>query len=300
MKTLKLGLIGLDTSHVEALASAFNDPGSPHAIPGARIEVAFPGGSPDFPLSIERLPRYTEKLSSHHGIRMLGSPREVAEVVDAVLLTSVDGRAHRRQFAEIAPLARPTFMDKPFATTSADARAMAALARMHGTPLFSSSNLRFAAALQAAATDVAGGAVIGADFSGPMPLQPTQPGYFWYGIHTVEMLYAVLGAGCESVRAVSTDSHEMIVGRWRDGRFGTARGNRAGNGAFTGVVHREKSDQWIDAAAGQPAHHGLALAVLAFFRTGVAPVPLEETVEIIRFIEAANESRAEGGAEVGL
>jgi len=300
MTNFKLGLIGLDTSHVEALASAFNDPKSPQAIPGARIEVAFPGGSPDFPLSIERMPRYTEALRDRYGVRMVGSPREVAETVDAVLLTSVDGRVHLRQFGEIAPLRRPTFLDKPFATTSADARAITALARQHRAPLFSSSSLRFAAALQAAVADAAGGPVTGADFSGPMALQPTQPGYFWYGIHTVEMIYTALGSGCESVRATGTDLHEVIVGRWRDGRLGVARGNRAGNGAFTGVIHREKADQWVDASAGRPPHHGLAHAIMDFFRGGAAPVTLDETVEIIRFLEAANESRANGGREVRL
>jgi len=300
MKTLKLGLIGLDTSHVEALASAFNDPASPHAIPGARIEVAFPGGSPDFPLSIDRMPGYTEKLRNQYGVKMLASPCAVAEAVDAVVLTSVDGRVHLQQFAEIASLRRPTFLDKPFAITVADARAIAALSRRHDTPLFSSSNLRFADGLRAALEDNSGGAIFGADFCGPMALQPTQPGLFWYGIHTVEMVYAALGAGCESVRVTSSPDHDVVIGRWRDGRIGVARGNRAGNGIFAGTIHRKTAHQWVDGSLGIPPHHRLAQAIYGFFRGAPAPVGLDETVEIIRFIEAANESRANGGREVSL
>lgn len=300
MSQLRLGLIGLDTSHVEALASAFNDPQSPHALPGARIEVAFPGGSADFPLSIDRVPRFTQSLESRYGIRMVSSPRQVAEQVDAVLLTSVDGRVHLSQFEAVVDLKRPTFLDKPFATTSADARAIAALASAHGTPLFSSSNLRFANSLQAALADDRGGAIYGADFAGPMTLQPTQPGFFWYGIHTVEMVYAALGRGCRDVTVHSAPDHDLAVGRWEDGRIGVARGNRCGNGAFVGVLHRERGQQWIDTSIGTPAHQRLAAAILEFFRGGPPPVSLPETVEIMRFLEAANESRSREGVTVRL
>lgn len=299
-RDLKLGVIGLDTSHVEALAATFNDPASPHAIPGTRITTAFPGGSPDFPLSWDRLPRYTELFRDRYEVTLVESPRAVAEAVDAVLLTSVDGRVHLRQFSDFADLRRPTFIDKPFAVTNADARALAALARQRGAPLFSSSNLRFAAGLRTALADASGGAILGADFSGPMPLQPTQPGYFWYGIHTVEMLYAALGPGCVAVNVVASPGHDVIVGRWRDGRLGIARGHLTGSQRFCGTLHRERTEQWLDASTGTPAAHTLARAIHDFFRGAPAPVSLDETVELIAFLTAANESRARGGAEVEL
>jgi predicted dehydrogenase len=300
MSTLRLGLVGLDTSHVEGFANLLHDPQAPEHVPGGRIVAAFPGGSPDFPLSADRVQGYTEKLRGQHGVTMLGSPREVAAAVDAVLHTTVDGRAHLEQFSQLAPLKKPVFLDKPFAVTSADAQAIAALARRHGTPLFSSSSLRFAGALHTALTDTAGGRIFGADFFGPLHLQPTQPGFFWYGIHTAEMLYAALGAGCVSVRVASTPDHDVATGIWRDGRIGVIRGNRSGSNAFGGVIHREKSSQWVDVAAGRRPDVGLTIAIMDFFRDGVAPVALEETLELIRFLEAANESRAHGGHEVAL
>jgi predicted dehydrogenase len=231
---------------------------------------------------------------------MLDSPHAVAAAVDAVLLTSVDGRVHLGQFAEIAPCRKPVFLDKPFAVTSADARAIVALAQENRTPLFSSSSLRFAGALQAALADVQGGRIFGADFFGPLHLQPTQPGFFWYGIHTAEMLYASLGAGCRRVRVTSAGDHEVAVGTWGDGRVGTIRGNRTGNNAFGGVIHREKASQWVDVAAGRRPDAGLTIAIMDFFRGGPPPVALAETVELIRFLEAANESRDHGGREVPL
>lgn len=297
---LKIGLIGLDTSHVEGFASLLHDAKNPDHVPGGRIVTGFPGGSPDFPLSASRVDGYTRKLHDEHGVKMVGSPREVATGVDAILHTTVDGRIHRQQFAEIASFRKPVFLDKPFAVTSADARAIAALARENGTPLFSSSSLRFAGALQTALADQQGGRIFGADFFGPLKLQPTQPGFFWYGIHMAEMLYAALGAGCASVRVTATEHHEIAVGQWRDGRIGVIRGNRAGNDSFGGVIHREKSSQWVDVAAGRRPDAGLTLAIMGFFRGGPPPVSLDETVELIRFLEAANESRDHGGREVSL
>lgn len=300
VKPLKLGLIGLDTSHVEVFASIFNDPAHPLHLDGARITAAFPGGSPDFPASADRVPGFTEKLRDRHGVAMLDSPRAVAEAVDAVLLTSVDGRVHLAQFTQIADLRRPTFIDKPLATTSADARAIAREAAARDTPVFSASSLRFAADLRAALGETEAGAIIGADFAGPMALQATQPGFFWYGIHTAEMVFTTLGPGCVGVRAVMTEHHEIAIGRWRDGRLGVVRGNRCGNGLFCGTVHRERGSRWVSSAVGAPAYLGLARAIDAFVRGGEPPVALEDSIELIRFLEAANESRAQDGREVLL
>jgi hypothetical protein len=297
---IKIGLVGLDTSHVEGFAALLHDSKNPDYVPGGRIVAGYPGGSPDFPLSATRVPGYTQKLRDEHGLTMLASPEAVAAGVDAILHTTVDGRIHRAQFAEIAPFRKPVFLDKPFALTSTDAQAIAALARTHQTPLFSSSSLRFSGALQDALADDQGGRIFGADFYGPLNLQPTQPGFFWYGIHTAEMLFTTLGCGCSRVRVVSSADHEVAIGTWADGRIGVIRGNRAGNSAFGGIIQREKSSQWVDVASGRRPDAGLTLAIMNFFRGGPPPVSLDETIEIVRFLEAINESRGAGGREVVL
>jgi predicted dehydrogenase len=128
-----------------------------------------------------------------------------------------------------------------------------------------------------------------------MNIQPTQPGLFWYGIHAVEALYTILGKGCLQVTAVSNDDHELVVGLWRDGRVGTVRGNRKGNKAFGALIHREGGTRHIDTKAHpKPSYAGLLERVMAMFRTREANLDAEETLEIIRFIEAANESRSTG------
>ena len=44
----------------------------------------------------------------------------------------------------------------------------------------------------------------------------------------------------------------------------------------------------------KPAYALMLEKILTFFRTGESPVPISESVEIIRFLEAANESRETG------
>ncbi|CAG7645778.1 hypothetical protein PAESOLCIP111_05020 [Paenibacillus solanacearum] len=292
---LKIGIIGLDTSHVPAFTKLLNDSEASYHITGGQVVAAFPGGSPDFELSISRVDGYTNELRDKYGVHIVESPEQVAERCDAILLESVDGRVHLEQFRRIAPFGKPVFIDKPFAVSSEDARQIAKLSREHGIPVMSASALRFAEALQDAKRVEDQGDVIGADFYGPMALQPTQPGLFWYGVHTVDMLYQIMGGGCVEVIAATQEDHDVITGFWKDGRIGTIRGNRKGNNKFGGVVHRVKRSDYIDVYANpKPYYASLLEQVMDMFRTGQPGIDLDETVEIIRFMEAANESRSTG------
>jgi hypothetical protein len=299
-RELKLGLVGLDTSHVVIFSDHFNNPSAAHHLSGARVVAAWPGGSPDLPSSIGRVPGYTAEVRDKFGVAIVDSPEAVAQACDAILLTSLDGRVHRAQFERLAPFGKPVFVDKPFAVNSADARAVFASAEQHGVRLFSSSSLRFAESLAQVVTPATRALVRGADFSGPMELEPTNPGFYWYGIHAVEMLYTAMGRGCRSVRAVQSGDFDLALGQWADGRLGTVRGNRTKNYEFRGSVHFADRTAQVNAGAGKSFFTSLAEVVLAFCQGGPAPVEPAETIELIRFIEAANESRAHGGREVAL
>lgn len=294
---LNIGLVGLDTSHVIAFTNLLNNPDADYHVAGGRITTAFAGGSDDFELSRSRVAGFTAQLRDEHGVQIVDSPQAVAEHCDAILLTSVDGRVHREQFSKIAAYGKPTFIDKPFAITSADAREIAALARTGSTPLMSCSSLRYAQPLVDALADTGNGAIIGADCFGPMSIEPTQPGLFWYGIHTVEMLIAIMGPHCCEVRAATSEDHDVISGLWNDGRIGTVRGNRKGNGRFGCTLHHPQTVRLVDTSEHpKPPYAGLMERVLKMFNGGDPDVGLEETVHIIRFIEAANESRETGCA----
>lgn len=295
---LRIGMIGTDTSHSIQFTKFLNDSEASHRVEGGMVTTAFPGGSPDFPLSYSRVDGFAAELRDRYGVALVDSPEAVAEASDAILLTAVDGRAHRELFRSIAPFGKPVFIDKPFAVSSADAREIIRLAEQHGVPIFSASSIRFMEELELALTSASGAEdIYGADVFGPMSLEETQPGLFWYGIHSVDVLYRLLGAGCEEVHAFANADHDIVVGRWRDGKFGTVRGNRKGNNIFGAALHTPGGTIAIPKQAGQPSkppYVSLLERIMELFTTGKPAVAPEETLEIIRFIEAANESRTAG------
>jgi hypothetical protein len=300
---IKIGMIGLDTSHVVAFTKLLNDEANPHHVPGGRVTVAYPGGSPDFELSYSRVEGFTRELSRDFGVKIVDTIEQVAEESDAVMLESVDGRVHLEQFRKLVAYGKPVFIDKPLAVTSADAREIARLAQEHNVPIMSSSSLRYLASLtellDRSGEDVK--PITGADTYGPLSFQPTQPGYFWYGIHSVEMLFAILGPGCKEVRAFAGEGQDVIVGTWADGRIGTVRGNQSSNWLYGATIHREnRSDACTSENAAKPGYASLLEQVMVLFTTGKSPLDIAETLEVIRFLEAANESREAGGKPVAL
>jgi hypothetical protein len=314
MSELAVGLIGLDTSHAKVFSRILNDPLFDHFVENrAYIDAGFPGGSPDFKASISRVEEYTRELREKYGVRIVGSPEEAAEGADGVMITSVDGRVHLEQFRRIVGFKKPVFIDKPFAISSAEAQEIVGLAAEHGIPVMSASVRRYAGALTAAlgaercgaaagtgmftGSDPNAGkaAIIGAECWGPIEFVPSQPGWYWYGIHIVEALYAIMGTGCEAVRVYADARGEAAVGTWKDGRIGIARGNRHPNVTHGALIHRENGTEYADTSAdGLRKYKLLMEAVLDMFETGRPAVDPAETLEIIRFIEAANESRESG------
>ncbi|NEN85434.1 gfo/Idh/MocA family oxidoreductase, partial [Paenibacillus elgii] len=139
------------------------------------------------------------------------------------------------------------------------------------------------------------GAITGADAFGPMHLEPMQMGYYWYGIHTAELLYRVMGTGCREVVVTANDDFDVITGVWQDGRIGTIRGSRRPGQSFGAMLHTGGGPRLVDVSKdGRPFYASLLIEVMNLFRTGEPGIPLTETLEIIRFLEAANESRSTG------
>jgi predicted dehydrogenase len=292
---LRIGLIGLDTSHCIAFAKRLNDPADPEHIKGGRVVAAFPGGSPDFKLSISRVPGFVKQLSENFNVQMMVSPEAVAEAVDLVFIISADARVHLDHFARTVRFRRPTFIDKAFTLSSSDAQEIFRLAREAGVPVMSCSSLRYAENLLHALSDDAGGAVGGCDVFGPMEIQPTQPGLFWYGIHSVETMNRIMGRGCKQVHAVTNADGDVVTGVWTDGRMATIRGLRKRHSRFAATIHREKDYQFVDISGGKRSYYaGMLEAIMQSLPSGRSDVAPEDTLEIIRFIEAANESRETG------
>jgi predicted dehydrogenase len=163
-------------------------------------------------------------------------------------------------------------------------------------PVFSSSSLRYVSNVQQAANG-AKGKVLGAETFSPCPYEKTHPDLFWYGIHGVEMLFTVMGTGCQTVTRYHTAGTDVVVGTWKDGRIGTFRGIRSGKADYGGKAYCEQAIMELGPYQG---YDPLLLEIARFFQTGQAPVRAEETLEILAFMEAADESKRNGGTAVRI
>jgi hypothetical protein len=295
---LRIGLIGLDTSHVIAFTKSLNDPSDPDFVPGGRVVAAFKGGSPDLKASAGRIDKFTAELRDKYKVRLVDSIPELCDLVDAILLESVDGRVHLEQARQVFRSRKPVFIDKPLAASFADAKEIARLARESGAPWFSSSSLRFAGAYQQVLADSASGKIHGVETYGPASLEPTNPGLFWYGIHAVESLFTLMGPGCISVTMTSNDDFDLAVGVWQDGRIGAVKGLRKGKEDYGALVYRENGIFHVPAQ--DVSYVPLIREIMQFFQTGKPPVAPEVTLEIMAFMDAAERSRQQGGVPAKL
>lgn len=294
---LRAGIIGLDTSHVTAFTSLLNGPHAEGDLAGVRVVAAYPGGSADIPSSRDRLAGYTQELREKYGVEIVDSIDELLKKVDVVFLESVDGRTHLAQARPVFQAKKPIFIDKPVAGTLADAIALFDLARVSGTPCFSSSSLRFSPGIAGMKHNPKVGDVVGCDAYGPCHLEEHHPDLYWYGVHGVETLYTIMGTGCQTVARVQAggrgehDGTEFVTGIWKDGRVGSFRGIRQGHADYGATVFGTKG---IAQSGGYAGYQPLVVEICKFFRTHKPPVSAEETVELFAFMEAADESKRQG------
>ena len=289
---LRVGVIGLDTSHATEFTAIINTPRPADAKYDLKVVAAYAKGSPDIESSVSKVPEYTEKMKSM-GVEIVDSIEVLMTKVDAVLLETNDGRPHLEQFRQCLKAKKPVFIDKPVAASLADVLTIFKEAKAAGVPLFSSSALRYAKATQELRNG-AMGKVLSAETVSPSPLEPTHPDLYWYGIHGIESLVTLMGPGVEKVkRGTTADGKIQVTATWKDGR----------SGVFTegqGYSAKVKCGKGEAEAGKFDGYEPLVKEIAAFFHSGKSPVAESETLEIYALMEAADESKRRSGAEVAV
>jgi hypothetical protein len=293
-KSFRIGMIGLDTSHVTAFTKIINEHEKDL---GCKVVAGYPGGSPDIEDSASRVQQFTTEMKDQFGVEIVGTIEELCQKVDGVMLESVDGRPHLEQVRPVIAAKKPVFIDKPMAASLAHVIEIFRLAKEAGVPCWSSSSFRFAPGVAGMKNREEVGDILGCDAYSPCSLEPHHPDLYWYGVHGVEILFTIMGTGCESVQRTQTDGYELVVGVWKGGRIGTFRGLRAGKLDYGARVYGTKA---IARTGNNEGYEPLIQEVAKFFKTGQAPVPPEETLEVFAFMTAADESKAQNGARVAL
>jgi hypothetical protein len=292
---LRAGMIGLD-AHALPWTQILNNPRAEGELAQMTVVAGYPGGSPDIPQSMQILQRSVEPIRAL-GVEIVDSIEVLLDKVDVVLVLSIDGRTHLAQARQAIAAGKPVFVDKPMAASVADAREIFRLAREKNVPCFSSSALRFAPGTVAACRDPKIGDIVGCDAFSPCGIEPHHPDLFWYGIHGVETLFTIMGSGCETVQRVPSENFDIVVGRWGDGRLGTFRGTRKGAHSYGATIFGSQS---IAQAGKFEGYEPLLVEIVRCFQTGRTPISPEQTLEILAFMEAADESKRQSGRPVAV
>jgi predicted dehydrogenase len=293
---IKVGIVGLD-AHAVPWTRIMHDPGAKPPISHMKVVAAVPAVSPDIPFSADNIEANTAAMREM-GVEILDSIDAMVQRVDAVMVLSIDGRPHMEQALPAFAARKPVFVDKPIAASLAEIVRLFRMAEESDTPIFSNSALRYGPSTAALANNPTLGRVLGCDtFCSSKSILPGHPDLFYYGIHGCDMLFTVMGPGCESVTRNRTPVADLVVGVWKDGRVGTFRGILEGQAGYGATAFCEKG---IASAGKFEGYEPLLAEIARFFETGKAPITVGETLEIYAFLEAADESLRQGGQPVSI
>lgn len=228
----------------------------------------------------------TAAWCAQYGAERYASQEALIEASDAIIVLSPDHCERHEALAHLALRSgKPVYIDKTFAPDIAAGQRMFDLAGRHGTPLFSSSALRFAGELAPWQGDPTIGFVA---TTGPGSLDT-------YLVHQAEMVVALLGDAPQRVLATGGDGAWQVLVD-----FG---------GRQASMLQMPNLDFTVALSAGgedgrllHPGAYfeGLIAAMIPFFRTGVPPVSRAQTMAVMALLEAARQATASPGQWVSV
>ena len=309
---VRVGILGFDSYQALAFTQLYHKPPDDNPdLLGIRVVSAWPGGSPDWDETLEDIERWKPRLIDQ-GVKIVDSADEVLADCDAVMIMSIDGRAHLELARRALAAKKPTYIGRPMAASLDDVVEMFQLAETHKTPLFSCSQHRYSPGFIGMRNHPEVGKVLGCTVYGGCPEVPFHPDLFGHGIHSIETLITIMGPGVVAVTRTHTEDADLVTAKWKDGRIGTYRGIRDGKVQYSALVF---GDQGI-APAGQygyaapvagvvpkgryKGYEGVATEMAKFYKTRSSPIPPSETIELFAVLEAARQSKQQGGVPIQL
>ena len=208
---------------------------------------------------------------AEHGVTRCATLEEVCEKSD-VLLVLCPGvpEKHLPYARRVLPYKKPTYIDKTFAPNGAEAEEIVALARKYGTPMFSTSALRYASEL-----DELKGAEHVITTGGGRSAQE-------YIVHQAEMIVKLLGTSILEVKAEAQGKQGIFRARFEGGRTATALYDLS----FPFAVTAEGENGSKSKTVNSDFFGNLIEKILHFYETLEVDFAGEETVAVMKLREA--------------
>ncbi|WP_435320871.1 Gfo/Idh/MocA family oxidoreductase [Haloarchaeobius sp. TZWSO28] len=181
---LRIGILGLDTSHAETFADELVESEE------ATVSAVWDGGE-------VRDDSYLGTFAETYDAETYADPVSMIDDVDAVMVLTVDWDTHVELAVPFLEAGIPTFVDKVVAGTVDDVDALADAAV--DTPIFGGSSIPFHPSVQTLPFGQKNRTLYAAGYNDP----------FYYGVHIVDSARMVAGADWECVRP--RDEQEFCV-----------------------------------------------------------------------------------------
>lgn len=309
---VRVGILGFDNYQSLAFTQLWQKPPEDNPdIGGLQVVAAWRGGSADIEETLTDIGRWEPRLVKL-GVEMKDSIAEVLSECDAVIIMTIDGRAHLKLAEHALKARKPTYIGRPMAASLEHVIAIFELSKKYDTPVFSCSQHRYSPGFVEMRDHPEVGKVTGCTVYGGCPLVEHHPDFFWHAVHSIETLYTIMGPGVETVTRAKTNDTELVTGVWKDGRIGTYRGIRKGAIKYSALVFGEKGIapagiygysapvKGVVPKTRYKGYENVATEIATFFKTGQLPIEPAETIELFGFMEAAHESHRRGGVPVRI
>ncbi|NLM77913.1 MAG: Gfo/Idh/MocA family oxidoreductase [Ruminococcaceae bacterium] len=294
MEPLRIALIGLDTSHAIEFPRRMQ---APDCQPELRVEGLRATTCLRFltPFTNKDILDQRQAQLEAWGVKVTASFDEAVADCDAIMIEVNDPALHWTYFEKCAALGKPIFLDKPLADTYANGKRIVELARKLNLPVLSASSLRFADALSEVCTQIPEPDQV--SIYGPLGIAAAGEGLVWYGVHCFEMLQRAMGCGALRVDARKDSSGVVTIVEYPDKKRGIVE-LTVGNYTYGGTLRKKEqvAPYLVDSSK---IYTGELRIIGHFFKTGEAPLTLDDTLEVMRLLDAAVVS-ANSGKPVDL
>ena len=291
-KEIRVGVVGLDTSHSVEFIRRMQAPDCPadQKVAGLRGVACMRF---ETPFQNKEGLDARQKTLEGWGVKVTTDFEAAIADCDAVMIEINDPAYHLEYFKKCAALGKSIYLDKPLADNIKNGREIAAIAASKGVKVMSSSSLRYVTALVDACAAVP--APTHSSTFGPLGKAPAGSSIVWYGVHAFEMLERAMGRGASTMTTVKTSSGVVCVVEYAENRRGVVELTE-GNWAYGGTLRgKEKSMAFVVDMS--RAYTLQLIEMEKFFRTGKPPLMFEDTVEVMAMLDAAQRSNDSGKTE---
>ncbi len=291
-KETKVALVGLDTSHTVEFVKRMQAPDCPpdQKVEGLRAAscLRFPS-----PFQSEEGQDARQKQLEGWGVKVMRNFDEAVSGCDAIMIEINDPSFHLEYFKKCANLKKPIFLDKPLADKIGSGAEIARIAKEKALRIFSSSSLRFVPELLGACAEMPASPY--ATVYGPLGEAPAGSSVVWYGVHAFEMLERAMGIGASCVTSLAAGSGVVAVIDYPDRRRGIVE-LTIGAWQYGGCLRN--GSKAVAFSVDMSRAYKLELDEVAkFFGGGEPPVAMEDTVEVMALLDAADRSAKSGRTE---